>query len=61
MQPNELNEADRLKWNRSYFEEGCACINVTKVLQPCRTSMPDAEAVEFYERNCSCTRNYIPR
>lgn len=52
-------ELTRLKLNRSYFEDGCACIHSTKTLQPCPTNMPDAEAVTFYERHCKCSRNYV--
>nr|EIU2716228.1 hypothetical protein [Pseudomonas aeruginosa]EIU2863047.1 hypothetical protein [Pseudomonas aeruginosa] len=51
---------ERLKLNREYFEEGCACIHSSKTLQLCPTNMPDSEAVAFYEQNCKCSRNYVP-
>lgn len=50
---------ERLKLNRAYFEEGCACINTAKTPQLCPTNMPDSEAVAFYEQHCKCSRNYI--
>lgn len=55
----EQQEQERLKINREYFEDGCACIHVAKTMQPCPTKKPDAEAVAFYERNCKCSRNYV--
>lgn len=56
----EQVEQERLRLNREYFEEGCACIHRAKTLQPCPTNMPDSEAVAFYEKNCNCSRNYVP-
>ena len=52
-------ESKRLKEVRAYFENGCACIHLTKILQPCPANMPDNEAVAFYEQHCKCTRNYV--
>lgn len=52
-------EADRLKLNRAYFEDGCACIHQSKTLQRCPTNMPDVQAVDFYEKHCKCSRNYV--
>lgn len=51
---------ERLKFNREYFEGGCACIHRAKTLQPCPTNMADSEAVAFYEQHCKCSRNYVP-
>lgn len=59
MLSSQQAEKDRLKSNRTYFEDGCACIHTTKTLVPCPSSVPDAEAVRFYELNCRCTRNYV--
>lgn len=61
MQMDPQKEQNRLKLNREYFEEGCSCINTTKNMQACPTNMDDEKAVEFYEKNCKCTRNYISR
>ncbi|CAD0266063.1 conserved hypothetical protein [Pseudomonas veronii] len=61
MQTNPQEEIERLKHNRAYFEEGCACIHHEKTLQPCPTAMADPDAVLFYEKHCKCTRNYMPR
>lgn len=61
MQSAEHTESERLKLNRAYFEDGCACIHTTKTLQPCPTNMADREAVEFYEQHCKCSRNYVQR
>ncbi len=52
-------ELERLKLNREYFEDGCLCILTAKTMQLCDSSMPDGEAVAFYERNCKCSRNYF--
>lgn len=57
--PEQQREQNRLSLNRAYFEEGCACIHETKTLQPCPTNMSDQDAVAFYERHCTCTRNYL--
>lgn len=57
---HEHAELERLRLNREYFEEGCACIHKAKTLQPCPTNMPDSEAVTFYEQHCKCSRNYVP-
>ncbi len=59
MQIDPIKEQERLRLNREYFEEGCACILKNKTLQPCPTNMPDLKAVEFYEKHCSCSRNYV--
>lgn len=59
MQIEQHTEQERLRLNREYFEEGCACINKTKTLQPCPTNMSDSEAVEFYEKHCECSCNYV--
>lgn len=59
MQVEQQKEQERLRLNREYFEEGCACIHRAKTLQPCPTNMPDSEAVAFYEQRCKCSRNYI--
>jgi hypothetical protein len=61
MQAIQQNEIERLKLNRTYFEDGCACIHQAKTLQPCPTEMPDLDAVLFYEKHCKCSRNYVPR
>ncbi|MFI5438056.1 hypothetical protein [Pseudomonas aeruginosa] len=36
---------ERLKLNREYFEEGCACIHSSKTLQLCPTNMPELPRV----------------
>ncbi|WP_131815934.1 MULTISPECIES: hypothetical protein [Pseudomonas] len=59
MHTDQQKEEQRLKLNREYFEEGCACIHTVKTLQPCPTNMADREAVTFYEKNCKCSRNYV--
>lgn len=61
MQTAQHTEDERLKMNREYFEDGCACIHTTKTLQVCPTNMADSEAVAFYEQNCKCSRNYVQR
>lgn len=58
-QQEQEQEQERLKLNREYFEDGCACIHVEKTMQPCPTKMTDADAVAFYEQNCKCSRNYV--
>ena len=45
-------------WKRIYFEQGCACINKYRTMQACPAEMSDDEAVEYYEENCDCSRNY---
>ena len=60
MQTEQQKEQERLKFNREYFEDGCLCILTSKTLQPCPTNMPDDEAVVFYEKDCKCSRNYMP-
>ena len=60
MQNECLKEQERLQFNRVYFEDGCECINSTKTIQRCSVETSDAEAVLFYEQNCTCTRNYVP-
>lgn len=59
MHTDQQTEEQRLKLNRAYFEDGCACIHTAKTLQPCATNMTDGDAVTFYEQNCKCSRNYI--
>lgn len=54
----QQREADQLKQNRAYFDGGCACIHQSKTLQLCRSNITDNQAVEFYEQNCRCSRNY---
>ncbi len=54
-------EAERLRLNRQYFEEGCLCILEAKTISPCKPDTPDEEAVAFYESNCTCSRTYIPK
>lgn len=45
------------KLTRAYFENSCLCIaNGEIAKQPPQT--PDWNAVEFYHKNCKCTRNY---
>lgn len=42
---------------REYFESGCICIlsgNIPKL----SSDFDNWEAVEFYEKNCNCSRNY---
>jgi len=55
----EDEEVARLKGTRVYFEDGCACIHVDKRLNVCPETMPDREAVSYYEQNCKCSRNYV--
>lgn len=59
MQVDHQKAEENLKLNRAYFEDGCHCILVARTIQPCPTNMPDNQAVEFYERSCKCTRNYL--
>jgi len=51
-------EAARLKWNRSYFENGCLCI-ATGDLKVAHPDIPDEAAVAAYEASCRCSRNYV--
>lgn len=44
-------------YTREYFEEGCLCLISGKILGKAR-SVPDREAVEYYEASCTCSRNY---
>jgi len=55
----QQEQQDRLKASREYFAAGCACIHMSKILQLGPVDMADAEALEFYEQNCKCTRNYV--
>jgi hypothetical protein len=49
--------SETLKLNREFFEIGCLCIRDNKIIkQPKKTS--DKKAVEYYEINCKCSRNY---
>lgn len=50
-------EAKRLNANRNYFEVGCLCIKVGELKQLPK-STDDGDAVEYYEDNCKCSRNY---
>lgn len=56
---DKQTEAQHLRANRKYFEDGCACIHVKKTLQPCPGNMSDEAAVAFYEQHCKCSRNYV--
>jgi hypothetical protein len=58
-QTAENEEVARLKDTRVYFEDGCACIHADKTLNVCPETMPDREAVAYYEQNCKCSRNYV--
>jgi hypothetical protein len=60
MQDQMKTEQERLKHNRAYFEDGCACIHRTMTIQLCPAHVEDREAVDFYEKNCKCSRNYVP-
>jgi hypothetical protein len=50
----ECNE----KHIREYFEQGCLCL-IRGELQKVDSCIDDSEANVFYERNCSCSRNYL--
>lgn len=51
-------EADRLKANRLYFEDGCICIASGR-LPKYGASVSDRMAVYRYEQLCKCSRNYV--
>lgn len=45
------------KFCRDYFEFGCLCIQ-NGTLEKLGASVDDRIAADFYESNCSCSRNY---
>ncbi len=51
-------EAERLRLNREYFERGCLCL-IDGRMKRRNLNEPDKAAVAFYEKNCTCSRNYI--
>lgn len=51
------SEEQRLKFNRKYFEDGCACIK-NGALIILGGNVDDKKAVKYYEQNCRCSRNY---
>ncbi len=55
---NNITELKRLQWNRNYFEEGCLCIRDGE-LKKLPSNINNAFAIEHYERNCKCSRNYV--
>ncbi len=47
-------DEDRIKMAKDYFETGCLCI----LNGDLKKHGGGQEAVEFYEANCKCSRNY---
>lgn len=44
--------------NREYFESGCLCIQ-DGLIEKKDENFSDSLAVQYYEQNCSCSRNYV--
>ena len=55
-----LERQERLKASREYFEVGCLCI-LNGDIDKKPTNYSDELAVNYYEANCNCSRNYIER
>lgn len=59
---NALNDIEHTEANglllRTYFEDGCVCIRDKKI-QKMASSVPNWDAVAYYEKACTCSRNYV--
>lgn len=51
------HESNRAATGREYFELGCLCI-LNGALEKCSKDVADWDAVDFYHKNCKCSRNY---
>lgn len=57
----EADETERLRFNREYFENGCACLLRDKLFDKVGEECTDKAAVMYYEQSCVCSRNYIDK
>lgn len=53
-----MNGSGRLATLRNYFEVDCSCIASGRV-KKAGESVSDIAAVDWYERICECSRNYV--
>jgi len=52
----QSEEAERLKWLRDYFEEGCLCI-LSGAIKALPSSSSDRDAAAYYLDHCRCSRH----
>lgn len=54
-EPLKKTKTSNDKYFREYYELGCLCVLTNKIEK--FEGEDDAEAVEFYEKNCQCSRH----